>query len=488
MARVPDEVQPGRYDGTAGNDLIVDHEEPYVGYWGYGGNDTFIASPTDYFSKHPFYTPDYFYGGSGDDTVTYFLSNKSIMANLGTGVVHRMFGGMAQSSDYLDSIENLVGSVYSDSIVGSNGANKLWGHGGNDQIWAQDGNDQARGDSGNDTVNGGVGHDSLWGGTGNDELNGDGGNDQLRGDDGADTLSGGSNNDVLWGGAHADALNGDSGDDRLEGGTGNDAIDGGSGTDTVVYTGNGAVQVNLWLGTASGAMGNDSLTGIERVETGNGNDVVFGDAGNNRLLTGGGNDVVYGLAGIDWIEAGSGNDTVYGYEGSDAIFGGTGADEIWGGEDGDVLKGENGNDRISGDAGNDELWGGANNDVLRGGAGIDTIVTGSGADIVRWEDGDTGTDVITDFSLANDHFSFKEGFFAVEPVGAVDLEDVLTAWNAGGGNTLLAANTASDGWLFIAELEGVNAIALGARIADESILAVQVADIGGGAPDGFEFG
>lgn len=59
---------------------------------------------------------------------------------------------------------------------------------------------------------------------------------------------------------------------------------------------------------------------IENAITGNGNDSVKGNSGDNVITTSGGNDVIYGLGGNDRIAAGAGDDTVDGGEGADVVF------------------------------------------------------------------------------------------------------------------------------------------------------------------------
>ncbi|MBS7791460.1 hypothetical protein KTR66_15770, partial [Roseococcus sp. SDR] len=133
-----------------------------------------------------------------------------------------------------------------------------------------------------------------------------------------DTLSGGAGNDALGGSGGNDVLTGDAGDDVLTGGAGNDTIDGGEGTDTAVY-GNGGVTVNLTTGTSSGAQGADSLSGIENVTTGTGNDLVLGNRFSNVITTGAGNDTIDG----------QGNDSVGGMaSGNDVIDAGDGTGDV----------------------------------------------------------------------------------------------------------------------------------------------------------------
>jgi hypothetical protein len=85
------------------------------------------------------------------------------------------------------------------------------------------------------------------------------------------------------------------------------------------------------------------------------------------------------------------------------------------------------------------------------------------------EDGDDGYDLIAGFSLAQDRLWFDRGFFATEPLSAVELRDVLMVFDVG-AHAVLAANTASQGWIGIAELRNVDASIVGQMIEDESIL------------------
>lgn len=123
-------------------------------------------------------------GGSGIDTVDYSDWSVKINANLLTGVVK------GNGTDNLTSVENIIGSNYSDNIIGNRKDNVLTG---------QDGNDRLIGYSGNDTLHGGDGADYLNGSSGADILNGDAGNDMIRGGKGSDQITGGTGNDTLYG-------------------------------------------------------------------------------------------------------------------------------------------------------------------------------------------------------------------------------------------------------------------------------------------------
>jgi hypothetical protein len=77
---------------------------------------------------------------------------------------------------------------------------------------------------------------------------------------------------VLTGTAGADTLVGGSGNDTLTGGGGNDRLDGGAGIDTAVYAGKRAgftvakAGGDFSVADKAGALGTDSLTGIERLQ------------------------------------------------------------------------------------------------------------------------------------------------------------------------------------------------------------------------------
>src|SRR5262249_56977681 len=120
-------------------------------------------------------------------------------------------------------------------------------------------------------------------GPGDGLLNGGGGADVLIGDgpdsaDGADTLLGGADNDKLYGGADGDYL------------------DGGDGFDTAVFSGAAGIYADLTAGTATGE-GNDTLVGVEALQSGTGNDTLLGDDNANQLAGGAGDDSIDGRHG-----------------------------------------------------------------------------------------------------------------------------------------------------------------------------------------------
>lgn len=194
---------------------------------------------------------------------------------------------------------------------------------------------------GDDTVSGGLGNDFLVGGAGIDTLNGDDGDDSFIGGGGGDFIFGGVGNDTANGGDGADRLDGgvgndsllgEAGDDVLIGGLGNDSLNGGDGLDTADFSAaTGVVNVAL---TSTGAQntgsGSDTLTSIENVIGGGGNDKLTGNAVANVLEGGAGNDVISGQDGADTLRGGLGTDSLFGGDGDDVLIGGEGMDIMQG--------------------------------------------------------------------------------------------------------------------------------------------------------------
>jgi Ca2+-binding RTX toxin-like protein len=84
-------------------------------------------------------------GGAGIDTVTYEHAASAVTVSLAITAAQPTGGA---GSDTLTSIENLIGSMFNDTLTGSSAANVL------------------NGGAGNDTLNGGSGNDTLIGGSG----------------------------------------------------------------------------------------------------------------------------------------------------------------------------------------------------------------------------------------------------------------------------------------------------------------------------------
>ena len=387
------------------------------------------------------------FGVAGTDV----SSENSFDLRLHSGAYNLTLTGSNNLSGY--------GNGNSNTITGNSGANTLRGVNGNDTLTGRGGNDRLFGGAGNDTLNGGVGNDTLAGGDGIDTVvfrgfmpttvnltstaaqnTGHGrdtitdvenvisgnGDDTLRGNNGANTLTGNSGNDRLFGGA---------GNDTLNGGVGNDTLVGGGGVDTVVFRGFMPTTVNLTSTAAQNTgHGRDTITDVENVISGNGddtlrgnngantltgnsgNDRLFGKNGNDNLLGGAGNDRLQGDAGSDILNGGDGVDTII-YTGNTAatvdlsstaaqdtghgtdtitnvenVISGNGADTLQGNNVANTLRGNNGSDTLTGNSGNDKLFGGAGKDRLQGDAGNDILNGGAGVDTIIYT-GDTAATV-----------------------------------------------------------------------------------------------
>ncbi|WP_299829441.1 calcium-binding protein [uncultured Roseobacter sp.] len=216
------------------------------------------------------------------------------------------------------------------------------------------------------------------------------------------------------------------------------------------------VSNSFWFGTQGGGL----LNGLHARA---GRSVLDWDVGGDLD----GHDFLTGTALADYIDGRAGNDTLQGGDDNDTLRGGADNDLIQGGEGAVVLGGGEGDDTLNG---------GAGNDFLLGGAGLNEIDTGAGEDTIGWHpssswaSGEFGFADVIDFSLSDDRFRFDDDFFAQGPGDGGALSDVLFAINVG-VDTYICANTADDGWLWIARLRDVGAALVAEKIADDSILA-----------------
>lgn len=95
------------------------------------GNDTLIHDSDNFSEK--------FSGGGGNDTVSAAFSN-AVVIDLNKGSIHSEADSI-KTADQLKSIENAIGSIYSDIIIGNDKNNTIHSHGGSDIITSGGGND-----------------------------------------------------------------------------------------------------------------------------------------------------------------------------------------------------------------------------------------------------------------------------------------------------------------------------------------------------------
>lgn len=127
-------------------------------------------------------------------------------------------------------------------------------------------------------------------------------------------------------------------------------------------------------------MSNDTIIGTaigDTITTGEGNDSVRGDAGNDFIdtsnLVGGSPDIGVAPYYASDADPNDDKDTVFGRDGDDPITTGDDADYVSGGEGADVIDAGYDNDRVLGDGGDALIIGGEGRDAIDGGIGYDTI-------------------------------------------------------------------------------------------------------------------
>ena len=388
-------------------------------------------------------------GGLGTDTASYEGSNSGVTVNL---LINTTSGGDA-AGDHLSSIENILGTNFSDNITGDGAANfidgalgfdTIEGGDGDDFIFGRDGGGILRGGAGNDRIDGGTDNDTIYGGTGNDELRVGTGNNTAYGEDGNDILLGAAGNDKLLGGAGTDNLQGISGKDILDGGTGADSMSQGIGAATyyVDNPGDTAFDVgdgdnDLLLTSISFALGagwlierfattNNAGTGVINL-TGNGNNqAITGNAGNNTIDGGGGADAMTGLGGNDkyFVDnaldkvteaAGGGIDQVlvsisYALTANSSVelltttnAAGTAAIDLSGNALAQTIEGNKGANVING---------GLGSDTLRGFNGSDTFAFTTALGVAN-------VDTIIDYNVAGDTIRLENSVFTGLAVGGL---------------------------------------------------------------------
>ncbi|MEQ1951746.1 calcium-binding protein [Mesorhizobium sp. CN2-181] len=421
-----------------GDDIVGDAGMDLLSGWDgddslYGGTDNDVLTGG--------LGADYLSGGLGIDTADYSAAATGVtlsLANIGAGA------GEA-AGDTFNSVENVIGSQFGDSIEGSNAINSLFGGGGNDKLG---------GGGGDDILTGGIGADALVGGAGIDTASyaaaaagitaslanasankGDAAGDtytsveNLEGTGFADQLTGDAGDNLLKGNAGNDRLDGGLGTDRLEGGAGDDIFLVSDASDVVVeVAGQGADRVmarvsyvlgsdsNIELLTTNGATGTGAinLTGNAQHQE------IIGNAGANVLSDGkGGADVMYGLGGNDIFAVYDALDVIVERIGegsldrvsaavSYTLGKGVYVEQLTTTSSGGISKIDlTGNEFVQaviGNAGANRIDGKGGSDTLTGSGGADTFVFSTKL-------GAANVDRITDFSASEDTVALENTVF-----------------------------------------------------------------------------
>ena len=307
-------------------------------------------------------------GGDGSDTVT-FAGATPVLSPALTLVANLAAGTASVSGDAhgLANIENVEGTAGDDRLIGDDASNVLDGGSGGSDTVAYSDRGPGEGVAASLTTNTGgaksggeadqyAGIENLVGGAGDDTLTGNGLANELQGLGGADDLAG------------------EPGSDRLLPGLGGGTNDGGAGIEDVVswedLPDTVDVVASLAAGSASVAGDTQTLTGLEHLTGGAGDDTLIGDHASNDLTGGPGMDTA------------SYTDRIAGENIKASLTTGMGGQKTTAEQDTyatiEHLTGGAGDDELTGDAGANELRGGAGDDHLGGNAGDDLLVPGLG--------------------------------------------------------------------------------------------------------------
>ncbi|SIT15042.1 FecR domain-containing protein [Insolitispirillum peregrinum] len=455
LADLDENVNTLLYHDAAGN-LIVDYDDgaAHLTILAGAGVDT-LKDPTGYVMTLIEQNTAIVNGTSGMDVIVGYAGGQTLYGGLDEDVI---FGGSGDDEIYGGSVtnigadeDNLHGGAGNDTLYGGMASDELFGDEGDDTLYGNGGSDTLSGGAGDDTfvaASGSSSHDVYYGGdstadAGSDDvldlrLIGSGVTVTLNGasagfvsgtDVGSDTLYGiehvwGSDgNDSLTGDSNDNTLKGRDGDDTLKGGAGDNVLDGGAGSDTASYAGaTGDLTVNLVSGTVTGGYGGtDTLTDIENLILGSGDDQVTDDSGDNSIQDTGGDDTYFWSgSGTDTIDEQSGNDLLSlenisagttitiernadgnilltaGNSGTLELIAGDSSVETLKMQDGTTYglvergNGGDGDEIVVASYTGDELYGNAGVDTMLGSAGDDTLYAG-GSDN---DSSDTGNDTL----------------------------------------------------------------------------------------------
>lgn len=448
--------------GSYGRDILIGNETDNVLHGsngrdtirGLGGNDKLVGGhrPVNEQGEPLRGEPDVLFGGAGNDildgawgndTADYGTSLQAVNASLSTDQA------TGEGTDELESIENLSGSGYDDTLEGDDERNVLNGRSGNDVVAGKAGDDTMFGGTGDDRYDGGDGIDEidfgastapmavdltagtgsgqgndtlvaienvlgsvygdsftgdasdnfLSGRTGPDVLNGAGGIDTIEGLKGDDTLSGGEGDDQLYDGESFDTVYGNEGNDYFRTGAQDDHFDGGAGVDTLDFIeSTRGITADLQAGTSEsfGEQGTDTLVAIENLWGTHFTDEFHGDENANHFVGLLATDQLFGRGGDDLLQPDRGHDVVDGGDGSDTVTFVTGHKPVAA----DLSAGFS-----SGQGSDTLLWveniiGSQWPDLFRGDDASNRIVAGADGDIIEglggddFLDGEDGFDTI----------------------------------------------------------------------------------------------
>ncbi|WP_283206757.1 beta strand repeat-containing protein, partial [Methylobacterium iners] len=397
--------------GTAFGDAITGDARANTLYGG-DGNDTLLGGVGDD-TLIGETGSDTLIGGDGVDTADYTDDIAAVVVSLASGWAS---GGNAEG-DTLSLIENVIGTVFNDTLIGDGQTNELTGGDGDDRLVGGDGADRLFGGLGIDTADYSDAQRGIVLNLVSGETDGDAAGDVL---DNIEVVIGSGHNDRivasgdvqnLFGNTGDDTLIGSGSDDVLAGGVGMDVLDGQGGFDTADYSaGDDQVVVDLVqrIGLKGEAAG-DLLTNIERVVGTRFADTLIGSGTGSMLVGGAGADRLFG--GIrDYADYSTSGSAVTVDLGAGTGAGGDAA--------GDALQGIG---SILGSAFSDHLTGNEGDNILAGGLGADILDGGSGNDTADYGTNLSGLTVNLTAGTASDGDSLT----GIENVVGTGFNDTL---------------------------------------------------------------
>lgn len=252
----------------------------------------------------------------------------------------------------------------------------------------------------------------------------------------------------------------------IDSGDGNDIIYGGLSADTVTV-GNGNNQVFVGAGD-------------DAVFTGNGNNSIDLGTGTNSLTAGSGDDIVTANDGVNTINVGAGTNSVTVGNGNNAIAAGTGNDTILTGNGNNTVNDGGGTNAITTGSGNDTITAGAGTNTIDAGNGSNTVSVGTGAASITTGSGNdtitagAGTNIIS----AGDGTNTVNVGAGLATITTGAGNDAITtaggggAISAGGGNNSITINStvgSTDIYTISTTGSGTNTITGGDDLYDISV-------------------
>ncbi len=415
-------------DGSSAANSLTTHSGNDV-IRGQGGNDTITAATGN----------DTLDGGTGDDTYSFAngWGNDSISGDAsGTDNINLLLVSSGLTINFtVGTGDEITDGTNTINFAGSF-IELIHGGSGNDTIFGQAGTaDTLSGGTGDDTYMfvGAWGADSILDTSGRDlimftsvatgitiNFNSGTGHEVQNGTNTInwsaniiDNVRGGSGSDLIYGNAEGNYLTMGTGNDTIYGGAGSDAYDfkAAWGNDTVIDSSGAndhvilsslatALVINLNSGTGHEITDGTNRVNwagsvIEKVDSGSGNDLIYGNAASNMITAGGGNDTIHGGSGNDiYVFAnGWGADTLVDSAGTgDSLnlrsvsqnltinLNSSAGHEVtdgtntvnWAGSVIEHAYGGSGRNHIIGTAGDNIIFGAGGNDTLEGRVGNDT--------------------------------------------------------------------------------------------------------------------